>query len=106
MREIKFRAWNEEIKRMFYWEIKDAVSFNNGWKNIIIMQYAGLKDCKGKEIYEGDIVKLLPYHIKGIITYDQGVLAVRERGFTHYLNEYNIEIVGNIYENPKLIKEI
>ena len=62
MREIKFRAWLEPEKKMnnglFGLRSDGEVSFqsNNPEFNVILMQYTGLKDKNGKEIYEGDIV--------------------------------------------------
>ena len=73
MREIKFRAWDKKISKMFSWEVmnrnrifaldsnlpnKDFLVVPNG-ENIELMQYTGLKDKNGKEIYEGDIVRIL-----------------------------------------------
>ena len=65
MREIKFRAWDKEKKTMLNWlsdmeAIKDAMPYDCGdeWtENCILMQYTGLKDKNGKEIYENDVVR-------------------------------------------------
>lgn len=61
MREIKFRAWLIGIEKMMYEIEKDDdladIIADNG-KRYVLMQYTGLKDKNGKEIYEGDIVKI------------------------------------------------
>lgn len=121
MREIKFRAWDKEHEEMIGWEqYKDelvAKDFSDD--NLVIMQYTGLKDIKGVEIYEGDIVR---YRLDGR-GYKFINLKVKylDQSAGFYLTEscgdrlvsvismlnanVSCEIIGNIYENPELIKE-
>ena len=109
MREIKFRAWNDNKKEMF--DPVGEIDLNNER----VMQYTGLKDKNGKEIYEGDIIewtgepllKDVPnknkYIIKWEIFHDIEKYEITGSGFKTE-NPDRIEIIGNIYENPELIK--
>ena len=121
MREIKFRAWDKLNKEMFNVEsinfqerrvYKDTVSYRD-FKDIELMQYTGLKDIREKEIYDGDIVELRANHGIGVVKYydEWGAFVVeyiKPRPLTvlgmNYYKE-DIEILGNIYKNPELIKE-
>ncbi len=113
-RSIKFRAWDKKYKKMYYGDIRIALAFPD--KDIEIMQYTGLLDKNGKEIYEGDIVKFIVE-----IDYDKQIYemvnwlvrwSVEDAYFeVVYQDETgmldaacNMEIVGNIYENPELVK--
>lgn len=104
MREIKFRIWNLNTKRMAHWEEVRAVFrdlYGYSWLNdseiSIPMQYTGLKDKNGKEIYEGDI-----YNYNGEVD----VFESMQDFYSSELIEYRVEqgeIIGNIYENPELL---
>ena len=77
-------------------------------KDLKIMQYTGLKDEYGDEIYEGDIVTLHNSRYKVIFNMEQARFVLRddkfemEIPFTNNNNE-RMEIIGNIYENPELM---
>lgn len=75
----------------------------------ILMQYTGLKDKNGKEIYEGDIIEF-EYHngggfsrVKEPVTFYNGQFSVWQESINNY-NE-NCEIIGNIFENPELVQK-
>jgi len=102
MREIKFRAWDIYNKEMVYSETPPSFSF---WKwfaydsRTPLMEYTGLKDKNGKEIYEGDIVKS-EYRDNLIII----IIKWREKKAQWSIEDFGIvEVIGNIYENPELL---
>jgi len=123
MREIKFRAWHKEKKIMgevlgidF---LHKETFFSNGdvdcyehtdFKDIELMQYTGLKDKNNKEIYDGNIVKFLNGIFEVIWCNEKASFMLKNKEYKEFLNfiyENNngMEIVGNIYENPELLKE-
>ena len=103
--------------------IYDCTDINHD--DLEIMQYTGLKDKNGKEIYEGDILQFsdkwewyryqysfsktreeieqLPYGC-GVVTWNDRDGAWEHIGGTSDLHQY-LEIIGNIYENPELIEK-
>ena len=118
MREIKFRAWDKKDKEMFCFDIYDGCPYHHEKDRRVVMQYTGLKDKNGKEIYEGDIVRFISW----INEYNpEEIVIVRPVKFengcfspvpTHEECEdgyyswglKDFEIIGNIHENPELIK--
>jgi hypothetical protein len=107
-REIKFRAWDEELGIMCYCELSSAGNYQN-MSSVPLMQYTGLKDKNGKEIYEGDIVSYGLDEHPCVIEFKYACFYISSTdNIDHHLGYYrvyNIEVVGNIYENPDLIGE-
>ena len=110
MREIKFRAWDKENKEMVEVELlgKRVLLCKNGeWENIEdfeVMQYTGLKDKNDKEIYEGDIVRhATDEGVYKVIFEDGGFYVINSYDF-QTINEYPLEVIGNVYENLELLE--
>lgn len=108
MREIKFRAWAGKSMVEDYGNTQYVEYY--GWDNkyFKVMQYTGLKDNNGKDIYEDDIV------VFDAMTIDpqmrlQGVVKFEDGRFFHTatMNNssvyWNVEVIGNIHENPELL---
>lgn len=121
MREIKFRAWDKLNKEMFNVEsinfqerrvYRDVVSYRD-FNDIELMQYIGLEDKNGKEIYEGDIVFESFGENYYKIIFENGSFRAEFKGdFEEYSLDLidvvaqGCEVVGNIYENHELIREV
>ena len=122
MREIKFKLWHKGFKKFFTTNYSDQISMmpdgNIFWMgecetdNFTLLQYTGLKDINGKDIYEGDLLQ----HPNGTIAeikYSDDLAAFvavyTQNGNTEmdFLDKEIVnecEIVGNIYENPELLE--
>ncbi|OAJ75223.1 hypothetical protein AYJ08_00295 [Brevibacillus sp. SKDU10] len=121
MREIKFRAWDKEDKYMLDWEmIKLDVEYSINqlleMDRFEMMQFTGLCDKNGKEIYEGDIVQIdntdeVNMWFRGkkaLVECKPGRFRILiESGEANMMKEDMsnvIEVIGNIYENPDLLQ--
>ena len=126
MREIKFRAWDgknmvapsknfliDSYGGYAFWSFGFDLDIQPGWE---VMQYTGLDDINGVEIYEGDVVECdlsfeggkLPH--AGVIVYVDtfGAFATKNLSgetllHNHIPNSYLV--IGNIYQNPELLLE-
>lgn len=138
MRDIKFRAWDTKKNQMILnvfdrplylefsgflheWSAKKTalVRASNYPEEIVLMQFTGLKDKNGKEIWEGDVVLVshsttgIPLY-KGVVTFEEkfarfgiktnGGSYLEMFGFSMFDGDPYAKVLGNIYENPELLK--
>lgn len=121
----KFRAWDSAKKEMF----KDTFAITESGQvvvveqesvasspdyvfveHLVIMQSTGLKDKNGKEIFEGDIVKMAkdvysePTHYEVVRHYGGAYrIESKQHGCELWLRHTDCEVVGNVYENKELL---
>lgn len=131
MEVLKFRAWDLIGKRMLQWgDIMNLPAWEifpgPEQRAFIVMQYTGLKDMNGKEIYEGDIIDI-HQTVNGcnlfVITWGDVGISARYLIDSEMLREYeydikellevnigkyekSVEVVGNIYENDELLEVV
>ena len=126
-REIKFRAWDNDFGSMIYEFIEGYIvsmdygelkigshDGNKDYFELPVMQFTGLKDKNGKEIYEGDIIRpdngKYTYQIKYVhAQFTTSVIEYDLRNTSYYLYTFlyhnKCEIIGNIYQNKELLNQ-
>lgn len=129
MREIKFRAWDKSQNKMYqvrginfdnedlWLKINETQIMGANLFEVELMQYTGLKDKNGTEIYEGDIVKYTSELENGIfevkysncrfygLWIEANFMDITTDLF--YLGCSNeLEVIGNIYQNPELLEGV
>lgn len=126
MREIKFRVWDKETKNICEVRNIDFISemvqikyqANYGVReleNVILMQFTGLQDKNGVDIYEGDIL-IYQHMFVDKKSVSEVIWNEKYSGFASYVEDderryilekelkNQFEVIGNIYENPELLE--
>ena len=99
-RPLKFRVWDKKLKKMISWN--SFIRFDD--PEYEVMQYIDNVDMHKKEIYEGDIVKVSARGFrKDVVSVYKGqyIFADLDQAVTDFY-ENELEIVGNIFENPEI----
>jgi len=126
MTELKIRAFFKVDRRIYevrsvdflnkevtLWDKETAVNFEASFDEIELMQYTGLKDENGHEIYEGDIIEFLEAESgetwTAKIVFENlafKALDVEDEAYDYDFDDLSdIEVIGNIYENPEILKD-
>lgn len=123
MRKIKYKVWNEELEEMYtiskekYLGSTGIVDPYVGHEKAVWLQFTGLTDVNNREIYEGDILRLLNSEVLCEVVYEapsfcrrwinpkvSSLRGVEMESMAH--NTYiTYEVIGNVFENPELLKE-
>lgn len=116
---FRFRAWNKKEKIMYY-DAEQTYDFLFGrpkaipcdnfegllWdEDFVVEQCTGIKDKNGKLIYEGDVIRVEDNNCSVSWDNENARYEVSGYGEIAYLNYYDIEVIGNIHENPEFLEQ-
>lgn len=123
MREIKFRVWLHrgwpgkehemaEVDYYFFeeWGYRTSEEVESAGHKL--MQYTGLKDKNGKEIYEGDLIYARSSAVPEVVVWDNNragwdpLLAPNDGAREPGDSPSEFEVIGNLYEHPNLLKPV
>ena len=119
MKDIEYRGWDKKCKNMFEWKYllkQTSIERLFDQKHYILLQFTGLKDYKGRKMFEGDIIEnkmgYEGYHGRGEVVFWLGRFCVKTKSGSwpkfvsqHDLKEQRWEVIGNVYENSELLKK-
>lgn len=134
MRQLKFRVWDKDFKKMHICgeDVHDSITFDSNGRAFyynlqngdgsygddsayVLMQFTGLTDGNGKEIYEGDIVDYLcesdtsDWMERGVVEWDEELLQYNVGDKKEKLDVdvvENVWVVGNKFANPELLEVV
>ena len=109
--QVKYRIWHKNIQEMA--QVRKLPFKKNGSvdlsSNEVLLRWTGFKDCQGKDIYEGHVLLFINQEAthKPIEVKWEDHMTLLDDEWLEYPNKYtNVKIIGNIYSNPKLLKEL
>jgi uncharacterized phage protein (TIGR01671 family) len=130
VREFKFRAWDRNRGRWInvgrFYDVTNSIQstaytselyptyeHDEMKLDVVLMQYTGLKDKNGRDIYEGDILEIPLFEPSRMqITFIEGAFCLADKSgeysadihYIHHADREQAEVIGNIYEHPELLE--
>ncbi len=111
---LKFRAWDLKLNKFVYFDFSSCLPIYGNSEEFVVNQWTGIFDRKTKPIYSGDIIdnsntgQLCEIGYFDDIYASFGYRGVECKGDFYHLHTYkagkDFEVIGNIYENPELLK--
>ena len=124
MRPIKFRVWHKPEQKMHHYlkakfgkatnitlegkfkDVDHVTTKTVPVDDLEIMQFTGLVDNNGKEIFEGDVVKLFGNETVSQVYFKDGSFLIDEPEKKTLLFSILCEVIGNIHEHPEILKQL